>query len=97
MFTRALSVPKVPEPILKQLVRLMPDGLFIYFDQSMIRQRQLLVPVHTEMANDDIEVFDPARTDENRRTHNVATLQFNLASGEWGLQVQDQLAFEDHL
>lgn len=97
MFMRSLSVPKVPESILKQLVKLMPDGLFIYFDQSMVRQRQLLVPVHTEMAVDDIEVFDPARSEEPRRTHNVATLEFNLVSGEWGLQVHDQAAFEDHL
>ncbi|RRK10364.1 hypothetical protein D1831_07840 [Lactiplantibacillus garii] len=97
MFMRSLSVPRVPEDILKQLVKLMPDGLFIYFDQSMVRQRQLLVPVHTEMANDDIEVFDPDRSEENRRTHNVATLEFNLVSGKWGLQVHDQAAFEDHL
>ena len=97
MFMRSLSVPKVPESILKQLVKLMPDGLFIYFDQSMVRQRQLLVPVHTEMAVDDIEVFDPARSEEPRRTHNVATLEFNLFSGEWGLQVPDQAAFDEHV
>ncbi|WP_199774904.1 hypothetical protein [Lactobacillus sp. CBA3605] len=97
MFMRSLQVPRVPEAILKQLVRLMPDGLFIYFDQSMVRQRQLLVPVHTKLANDDIEVFDPARSEESRRTHNVATLRFNLNSGEWGLQIHDKTAFEDHL
>lgn len=97
MFMRTLQVPRVPETILKQLVQLMPDGLFIYFDQSMVRQRQLLVPVHTEMTNNDIEVFDPARNDESRRTHNVATLEFNLNSGEWGLNVHDQTAFEEHL
>lgn len=97
MFMRSVSVPRVPENILKQLVKLMPDGLFIYFDQAMVRQRQLLVPVHTETANNDIEVFDPSRSDELRRTHNVATLIFNLVSGDWGLQVHDQQAFEEHL
>jgi len=97
MFMRSLSIPRVPEVILKQLVKLMPDGLFLYFDQAMVRQRQLLVPVHTEMANNDIEVFDPARSEDNLHTHNVATLAFNLVSGEWELQVHDQTAFEDHL
>ena len=97
MFMRSLSVPRVPEAILKQLVQLMPDGLFIYFDQSMVRQRQLLVPVHTETTGNEIEVFDPARGGENRRTHHVATLTFNLNSGVWALQVQDQAAFEEHL
>jgi len=96
-FIRSLSVPRVPDPILKQLVKLMADGLFIYFDQATVRQRQLLVPVHTEINENDIEVFDPARSGENQRTHNVATLTFNLGSGEWGLQVHDQVAFEDHL
>ncbi len=97
MFMRSLSVPRVPEAILKQLVALMPDGLFIYFDQSMVRQRQLLVPVHTETTGNEIEVFDPARGGENRRTHNVATLKFNLNSGTWALQVHDETAFEPHL
>jgi len=96
-FMRSLSVPRVPDPILKQLVQLMADGLFIYFDQATVRQRQLLVPVLTEINENDIEVFDPSRSGENRRTHNVATLTLNLGSGEWGLQVHDQAAFEEHL
>ncbi len=97
MFMRSLKVPVVPEAILKQLVKLMPDGLFIYFDQAMVRQRQLLVPVHTETINDTIEVFDPSRTDERRKTHNVATLTLNLSASQWGLQIHDKHAFEDHL
>ncbi|MFD1420463.1 hypothetical protein [Lactiplantibacillus songbeiensis] len=97
MFMRTISVPRVPEPIIKQLMHLMSDGLFIYFDQSMVRQRQLLVPVHTEIANDDIEVFDPARNDDGQHTHNVATLTFNLVSSQWGLTIHDAKAFEDHL
>ncbi|WP_165444490.1 hypothetical protein [Lactiplantibacillus mudanjiangensis] len=97
MFMRSIRVPRVPEKILKQLVQLMPDGLFIYFDQSMVRQRQLLVPVHTEVNNDEIEVFDPARSESRQRTHNVATLKFNLVTSVWELQVHDQTAFEDHL
>lgn len=97
MFMRSLSVPRVPEAILKQLVKLMADGLFIYFDQAMVRQRQLLVPVHTELVNDDIEVFDPGRHEEMRRTHNVGTLAFNLSTGKWALRVQDKAAFEEKL
>ena len=97
MFMRTLQVPRVPEAILKQLIQLMPDGLFIYFDQAMVRQRQLLVPVHTEMATDDIEVFDPARNDAGQHTHNVATLTFNLMSSQWNMTIHDTVAFEAHL